>query len=513
MHKLLAVTPLLALACATTPPAPTANTGPTKPSKSGATGPAATRLVFMTPAAGEPKLRNKPRVWQRIVAPRRIAKLTALAANEPARFALALYAEAWRLQRKPGRPVLHIAVEPGGNYAKQGFVTVDSTGRRHVHEHTPYLILAERPRTFRSTLLHETGHAIHALLTGAAKGSAVDHSVAPIPHSTSAITDRRTAFNEGFAIHLETVNAHCGRDPQTRAFYDRGRLNHGRTKRSALRSEYYAAARDLMTYAQTFARYQQVRDGLYAFAAATAGPSRSYLQLQLTPARDRRQLRSAGELVASEGFVASVVFQLVAGDGCTSLNALLPRYRNVFAGLRHAETTNGVHDHTPLLDFIHGVVAASPGLARRALDVFLDLSRGVTLDAGAAALWRQLYDAGLTLDRRAMKAAIKRIERRRATWQRDARASVAVLGRRIGAVLRVRAEGLKVGLVMFGRKLALSFDVNAVDPRILALVPALTRAQVDAIISERTKSPFRDLADFRARTAGLAIKAGALEPF
>jgi|GEM_PF-6630648 len=87
------------------------------------------QLRFMQPLAGAPKVKGEPRAWQVISDRTRQRKLLAMADNEPARFAMALYAEAWRLVKKPGPPVLHIAVETGGNYARRGFTLKDAAGK------------------------------------------------------------------------------------------------------------------------------------------------------------------------------------------------------------------------------------------------------------------------------------------------------------------------------------------------------------------------------------------------
>ena len=281
--------------------------------------------------------RDKP--WRPIADARRVASLTAMLDDEPVRFALALYAEAWAIAPAAGfaQPTLYIGIEEGGNHAAVG-LDLELDGRVRKLPLMPYLRLDSKPQTFHDTLLHETGHALHALLVrGATDTSEGGGTIAPIPHSTAAVTDRRTAFNEGFAIHLEAINAHCGRDAKTRAYYDHRERKLGPTGDRT--SEYYFPASDVMTYAQTFARYQAVRDGVYAFEGSARG---DYLRVQLDPARDLRTLRDPGSLVANEGFVASVLFATMATGGCgDSLDALVPRYRPLLRALHDAETTKG----------------------------------------------------------------------------------------------------------------------------------------------------------------------------
>jgi hypothetical protein len=468
-------------------------------------------LRFMEPESPASSPQAELRRWREVEGAR-AERLRQLAANEPAQFALALYREAWRMARPEGvaEPTLFIGVEPGGNFARVGFELVTGAGEEEevrAFPDLPYLILEAKPRRFRTTLLHETGHAMHALLVmGANKADGEAGGVAPIPHSTAAVTDRRTAWSEGFAIHLETVNAHCGSDEQTRAFYQRRGRRYGPVQEFA--AEYYAPVRDLMSYAQNFARYQHVRDGLYAFEAAPAGGD--YLRLQLDPARDLRALRSAGAMMANEGVVASVLFHLITAGGCPSLDALVASYRPLFAAIRAAEKRKGPLDDAPLIEVIAALRAANGPAGEGAIYAFLDVTRGATMDAEADLLWAQLFDAALGIEREALKKVSFEIESRRRKWEADALKDASALARRLGPVVVLRAPGHEVGIALFGELAPLSFDINAVGPGVLGLVPGLSAEQVRAILEERRKRPFANAAEFAERTATLGLPEGAL---
>ncbi len=438
--------------------------------------------------------------WHPVVDAARVAALHRMLDNEPARFALALYRLAWEMAppaELPGEPVLFIGLEEGGNHAETGLSIVED-GRRRFLKALPYLRLEADPETMRGTMLHETGHAIHALLVaGVELDDQHGDAIAPIPHSTFAVTDRRTVFNEGLAIHLEAIQGHCGRDAETRAFYDHATLRHGPTGDRS--NEYFFPIKDVMTYAQSFARYQAVRDGLFAFETAARG---DYLRVQLDPARDLRTLRDPGSLVASEGFVASIVFQVIAKDGCADgLEPLVARYRALFRALREAERRRGA---VPLVEL---VVA----LGSDAVAVFLDLSRGITLDAEAAGVWARLYDASLALDMKARTAILDDLEARRTRWRDEAAADPRRLAQRIGPVVAVKAAR-KVGVMLFGDAQPMSFDANAGGAPLLALIPGWTDAHVAAFLAQRAARPFASLEDLRARLAPLGVPVGALTP-
>lgn len=435
--------------------------------------------------------------WAPITDEARLARLRGQLDNEAARLALALYALAWELSPPPApaAPTLYIGVEAGGNHAEVGLRLADGV----TYDDLPYLRLADDAETFRGTLLHETGHAVHGLLArGAAGLDAI--GIAPIPHSTAAITDRRTAFAEGFGIHLEAVLGHCGREPATRAFYDHAPLPHGPTGDRA--SEYYFGARDVMTYAQTFARYQAVRDGAYAFEPAARG---DYLRVQLDPARELRTLRDPGSLMASEGFVASVLFHVVAAAGCPdALVELAPRYRDLLVALRAAEARTPPAA-APLLALV--AEAGEP-----AIRAFLDLSRGVTVDAEAAGLWARLYDAAIAVELEARDALLAELEPRRARWLAEAVADPTTLGRRVGPVVPVEVPAVAVGIALFGPPQPLTFDANAAGAAMLGLVPGWSADDVARVLAAREAAPFADLADLRARLGAAGVATTMLAP-
>ena len=87
------------------------------------------------------------------------------------------------------------------------------------------MILGPQEPNFNDTFVHETGHVVLRILNGF-KSVAIE-PMAAIPHTTAALTDRGTAFNEGFAIHLETLAAHVRTDQPTRNRYRHERIIFG----------------------------------------------------------------------------------------------------------------------------------------------------------------------------------------------------------------------------------------------------------------------------------------------
>jgi len=167
---------------------------------------------------------------------------------------LRLYTQAARIA-SPGVPDYYVALVPGGNHAAVGF-RLEEAGRVTDYHRIAYIMLDPEPERFETTLLHETGHVVMDMLAGGRRLDGLE--VASIPHSTAALTDRTTAFSEGYAIHLETLAAHLARSADLRRKYDHSSAGFGDAPYR--QNEYYRAAADLTTYSQDLARYINVRD-------------------------------------------------------------------------------------------------------------------------------------------------------------------------------------------------------------------------------------------------------------
>ena len=125
-------------------------------------------------------------------------------------------------------------------------------------------MLDAQPQRFEATLLHETGHVVMAMLAGGRLLKGKER--ASIPHTTAALSDRATAFSEGYAIHLDTLAAHLNRDASTRQRFHRELVLFGDGPYQA--AEYFHHSIDLASFSQNVARYQEVRDNNFAFEPA-----------------------------------------------------------------------------------------------------------------------------------------------------------------------------------------------------------------------------------------------------
>ena len=446
-------------------------------------------VVFMEAAAGA----RTDSVYRQVTDSQRLGQYRRWLDNESARFALRLYAEARDVARTERGLSLqpeayYIALVPGGNHASVGFRIASDSGTR-AYPDAAYILLDPEDWRFATTLLHETGHMVLYILAG---GQVLPRrALIPISHSTAALTDRVTAFDEGFAIHLETVLAQATTEPWLVNRYRHGQLLFGDQPGSL--SEYYRQTADLLTFSQTVGRYALVRDNQLAFESAFHEPD--YFRVQLDPSRDFAALRSGDALLQSEGFYASVFYGLLMRGTAVPDSATL-RLRERQALLALADVFGRVPStpDTPyLLHFLAAYIRRFPASAPEADDVFLDLTHGVFVDPDAAAVWRQQYQASIRVNR----AGLDRdsLNARRARWREALRADPDVVFSRLGPQLRCEVAGVPVR--MFDEASPLSFDANTVQEGVLRMVPGLSAAGIADWLGERSRRPFagsRDLA-------------------
>jgi len=368
----------------------------------------------------------------------------------------------------------------------------------------PFIKLDAQERRFAMTLLHETGHIVLALLTGGRE--LPKRELVSIPHTTSALTDRGTAFDEGFAIHLETLAAHFAAAPDLRARFQHERWSLGPAE--GRQSEYFRHALDLLSYSQSLARYHEVRENNYAFAPAFRGPD--YLRVQLEKSRDFATLRDADQLLQSEGFCASFFFAYtVRGPQSPTPEMIRARQDRLLAALAVLFGEQPSDAETPyLLRLIETYTRLNPSEADEIVDLLLDLSHGVFVDPEAAALWQEYYLAALRLDMPALPT--DRVQAARGRWRAEVLKDPRVLYSRLGPQIACEVPDVDVKLVALDSKSSLRFDVNTVEEGILRLVPGITEAEVTRWQTERSRKPFANLEDFKSRSGLSAETLGRL---
>jgi hypothetical protein len=456
------------------------------------------QVVFVEPAhaiqAKDLDDRNAP-IYQVVADPARVKMLKSWMDNESARMALDLYAQAWALTprgRRAEPPVYYVALVPGGNHAAVGLRLLHGP-ELGVHAQTAFIQLAPEDWRFSTTLLHETGHVVLSMLNGGAEIPKKD--IAAISHTTAALTDRGTAFDEGFAIHLETLAAHFTSDAFLKERYHHQRFRFGVPEKLG---EFHRHAGDLLSFSQTIARYYEVRENNFAFSPAFTGPD--YLRVQLEKARDFASLRDANQLLQSEGFYASFFFgMLMRGGSALEPKVVKERQQRLLVAMAEMLGSGARKPDDPfLLFFVEAYLSRFPGEASEVIDVLLDLSHGVFADRNAAALWREHYLGALHLYPAERDA--RKIEAARMRWRAEVARDPKSLYRNLGPQLRAEVAGPMVSLVAFGEPMPLSFDLNTVEEGVIRLIPGITNAEVGTLIRARAAKAFVDAGDFRRRS-------------
>lgn len=466
----------------------------------------ATILLAAGPAAGQgpPFLFVEPDLaapagplpaFRPVADPARLERLRGWSGNEAALFAAEAYRLAWLAVRSPdAAPAperLVVAVESESASTGTSFRLRDGDVWQE-WPLAPYLRLGEDAGRFATVLLHETGHACLILV---AEGRPLPgRTISPIPHAVTALTDRTTAFSEGFAIALEAVLAQRAVAPALRSLFHHDEMVFGVTSR--MQGEYFRPSAQLAAYAQPQARFQDVRDNTFAFASAVRSPD--YLRVQLDPARDLATLRDANQLMQSEGYAASVFYALVMRGSKPDAEAVRARLGSLLQATREVVRRPDLGPDTPLLlEVVLALARRVPTQRREVLAVLLDSSRGVLVDRDAAPMWRRHYLAALRQDLDRLE--LDTINAARGRWLAAVLADPAVLSSRLGPQIPCAVEAVTVGLPGMGVDAPLRFDVNTAEEAVLLVIPGISETEVATWLAQRQRDPFASSRDFRAR--------------
>jgi hypothetical protein len=371
---------------------------------------------------------------------------------------------------------------------------LQENGKRKDFAGQPYILLDEDASRFEVTLLHETGHMAMALLAGGRQLEG--ETMSGIPHSTASLSDRNTAYSEGYAIHLETLEAHVSRDPAVRQRFHREQVQFG--DGATRTAEYFHHSTDLATYSQSLARYLEVRENNYAFESAFTGAD--YLRVQLEKARDFATLRDANQLLQSEGYYASFFFLWVLrGSGVPDDRVLDEREGQLMRAIQAAFAAAGNTRQQPWLPLlVREYMKMYPAEKQAITDALNDTSHGVFVDSEAASLWRRHYLAALRLDVAKMNPSEINAARKR--WRTAVMADPDVLLSRIGPQVYCELIGPKIKLEAFPGDLRVEVDVNTVQTGVLRLIPGITDDEISRWLAERARKPFTGAEDFRSRS-------------
>jgi hypothetical protein len=370
---------------------------------------------------------------------------------------------------------LYLSLEDGG-FARRGFWLSENGAERYVDE--PFLDIVVdmgsiADGAFEELFAHEMGHVfLRRLLPKLPAG------YSRTPHSSLAITDYPTAFDEGFAIHFQGL---------ARRLTGNMRL---REQELGLASKpflsYWASHLDRAT------RIEGMRRNWFVQAQLAPGAAQF----------DFTRLKNPNQMLASEGVVATLFYRWwVPGPG--DRQSLLDRYGRTFMALRKLNERELEPDAPIFLDFVDAYGAQFPSERDAVLDLIVDATYGATMDGATARATEALAARGVQGDMRGFVGEL--------APAREALADARARARRSPAALRA---GLAPNLWLLcpsepGPQLTV--NLNTAELEELLRTPGLDRASAErALSSRRSAGLFADLKDFVARSGVDASSAAAL---
>jgi hypothetical protein len=378
--------------------------------------------------------------------------------------------------RTSGAPVtttwLYLSQEDGG-FARRGFWLREGESTRWVDEAMVDLVVdagSVDDGSFEEIFAHELGHVmLRRLLPNLPAG------YSRTAHHSFSVTDQQTAFDEGWATHFQGLARLLTQNARLRA-QDAGL--EGKPDTAPWLSNLDRAMRvDGMR--RNWFIYRQL---------PPPGAASSVERFDLSPLFDRAELKSAAQMLACEGAVATFFYrQLASADA----QALAQRYAPMFRAL-HAMSTASPDAATPLLPLLARTLAqVAPEEGRRFIATLLDTSHGALLSPELAAASQATFAPALAGDGDAFVPQLKPLRARFAAALQDAQAHPAQLARHLGPALWVLAGRAAPA--------ALAVDLNTAEgPHLLAL--GLDGKTVQrALASRRQDGDFASLADFAAR--------------
>jgi hypothetical protein len=269
-----------------------------------------------------------------------------------------------------------------------------------------------------------------------------------------------------------------------------------------------------MTFSQSWARYQGVRDGWAAFAGAAYDGD--YLRSQFDPSRDRATLKPANAMLASEGIAASVLFWTAAGlaeargaspGGGLAQPSLVEAEEELLAAM--AESTGTPGQFRPdLIDVVTAVGERRTKERQIAAVRFVEITHGVTARPGLRSTWKLFYDAAIALDQEQLRELFDALERERIALHDAVAVDPSVLRSGLGPILPVRAAAVNLEVKALGDAFPLEFDLNAATALEWQAMRTVEPEATRRILAERDARPFASLEDFEQRTGIVPSRVG-----
>lgn len=387
---------------------------------------------------------------------------------------LALDELAMQTAGAPAGPTwLYLSQEDGG-FARRGFWLRDGAGTHWVDEAMVDLVVDKgsvADGSFEEIFAHELGHVmLRRLLPNLPAG------YSRTPHHSFTVTDQQTAFDEGWATHFQGL---------ARLLTENSRL---RAQDAGLEGKFDTAL--WLSNLDRTMRIDGMRRNWFVFRQLPRPDAQGTAveRHDLSPLFDPGHLKSAAQMLACEGVVATVFYRQQAAPDAAGLGR---RYLPLFRAL-HAMSQARLDAATPLLPLLaRTLVRTDADEGRRFVATLLETSRGALFSPALAAAGETGVEPALAGDGEAFVPQLAALRPRFAAALREAQADPGQLARHLApAIWLLAAPGLAV-------------DLNTAERAHLLALGLDEQAAARALASRRRDGDFTGLADFAAR-AGLA---------
>lgn len=409
-------------------------------------------------------------------------------------------------------PALFVIMERG-NRPKQGLAIETTEGVVALPE--AWYVEVD-PRRAETLIPHEYGHV---MMFGSLVGDPPDHP-GVLPHTTSAITDDVTAFSEGWGIHFETLAGDRPELPATAAWANHDRFATGGEIQAG---DSLFAARDLLSYSQSYRRHGCIKDNCFAYLPRTpaelvlgTAPTMEQLQARWTDATvDPARLRTLEQMVASEGLVAAMFYRLATGGadaGSLPDPARYAAFFDAFAGITW-------QDGTPtLLEFLQRLLeAAGPDDRPRIARTILEVSHYAGFVAGTHAFHGRVHDLGHRMAMFKFRQEVTDVSEARLAAVDRLVSEPAWLSQVAAPELWVELPDFILVFDVFGMPPApLVMDINSAPVEFLMALEGIGWAEASAMAAHRGEvggfASFEELAKVLGEDRAAAIAALAWTP-
>lgn len=389
-------------------------------------------------------------------------------------------------------PLYLLLSEEEGGYARRDFFLQDLAGKR-TFTAADYIdmqidLASVRSGDFKEVFCHEVGHTILHNLVGDLLGPRSNKM-----HQSMALTDYRTAFDEGFAEHFQPIAREYSTNPELL------RRQHGGTAQAL--SEDFFNARDselLRNFGPKMDMF--VHERLVPPCTETR---ECYVLEETSTAFDLMQLRTGQQMLASEGVNATVFYHFIsqtAPTGCITkpgaamdCTALESSYRLLFQALAGVKPDRL---QSPLIAFLNSYRDSFPKQGYRMTFDFLMLTRGATAS-------QELFRVAQEMNRASARADIPVFrEKMHALQDMMNRAKSEVIDGKlpldaaVGPELWVRNESFAhSSLWSSSEEAPLRINLNTASAEELATLEGLDPATAQTIVKERRQRGYFESVD------------------